>query len=263
MTDRARPKHVIVTGASSGLGAALARACAHPTGMLTLLGRDGPRLDAVAQDCTRSGASVTQVVCDITDAPGMHEALVTADRRHPVDVVIANAAVGGASVLSPDAGEPRDLACSILETNLMGAINTIAPLQDRFVQRRSGSLVLIGSMAAFQGLADAPSYAASKAAVRVYGHGLRRRLAPHGVKVTIVSPGFITTPMSNSLPFDHPFAWSAERAARHILRGIERGAAEIIFPWQLRAGLALADLLPVKLVDAVMERGRSRLRHDR
>lgn len=257
------PTHHAITGASSGLGAALARACAGPSHVLTLFGRDDARLDTVADDCVRLGASVAKVRCDITDAPAMREALVDADRRCPVDIVIANAAIGGADVLSSAAEEPYDLARRIFETNLLGTINTITPLQSRFVERRRGRFVVIGSMAAFEGLADAPAYAASKAAVRTYGHGLRRRLAAYDVHVTIVSPGFITTPMSNSLPFEHAFPWTAERSARHILRGIERGAAEIAFPWQLRLGLAIGGVLPLALVDAVLERARSRLRRDR
>lgn len=263
MTHAAPPTHHVITGASSGLGAALARTCAGPSSVLTMFGRDDARLDAVADDCVRLGASVARVRCDITDARAMSEALIEADCRCPVDVVIANAAIGGADVLSSTAEEPCDLARRIIAINVLGTINTIAPLQSRFVERRRGRLVLIGSMAAFQGLADAPAYAASKAAVRTYGHGLRRRLAPHGVRVTVVSPGFITTPMSNSLPFEHPFPWSAERSARHILRGIDRGAAEITFPWQMRLGLAIGGLLPLALVDAVLARARTRLRHGR
>lgn len=252
--------HVVITGASSGLGAALARGFAGMHSDMTLLGRDLPRLQRVAEECRSRGANVEVVSCDVRDAPGMRQALLAADGRRSVDVVIANAGIGGADVVVEGDGEPAGLAHKIVEINLLGTINTVTPLQDAFIARRRGRLVVISSMAAFEGLADAPMYAASKAAVRIYGHGLRRRLAPHDVHVNVVSPGFVKTPMSESLPFSHPFPWPADRAVRRILRGIARNEPEIAFPWQLQCGVALSRLLPTALVDRMMAAARTSLR---
>ncbi len=260
MAIEARRLHHVISGASSGLGAALALAWSGPARVLTLFGRDAARLEAVAGMCRRRGADVATVTCDITDAAAMERALLAADGRCPVDVVVANAGIGGAEVLSASAGEPGDLAHKVVTVNLLGTVNTIAPLQEVFIGKRKGRFVVIGSMAAFEGLADAPAYAASKAAVRIYGHSLRRRLAPHGVHVNVVSPGFITTPMSRSLPFALSYPWSADRAAGYILKGIERNRPEIVFPWQLRLGIAASRMLPVSLVDRIMAHARERLR---
>lgn len=245
-------RHVLITGASSGLGAELACGFARRGATLTLMGRDAVRLAAVSARCRALGGAPEAVVCDVRDAQAMAGALRGADERQALDVVIANAGIGGEQVMSRDDQEPLELAREVVSVNLLGVINTVAPMQEIFTRRRRGSLVLVSSMAAFEGLAAAPSYAASKAAVRIYGHGLRRLLAPFGVLVTVVTPGFVATPMSASLPMSAPFLWSAERAARRILAGLDRGEYEIAFPWQMRVGIALARLLPTQLVDYAM-----------
>lgn len=252
-------RHYLITGASSGLGAALAIGLAPTAGALTLMGRDPRRLDEVAQACRALGATAEPVGCDVTDAGAMRDAVCATDDRRAVDVVVANAGIGGASVIPDGPAEPQQLAHDVVAVNLLGVVNTVAPLQERFLARRQGHLVLIASMAAFEGLADAPMYAASKAAVRIYGHGLRRRLAAHGISVTVVSPGFVDTPMSRSLPMAGPFPWRAEKAARRIIDAIERREADVAFPWQLRLGVALSRLLPIAMADRAMAYARARL----
>lgn len=253
------PPHALITGASSGIGTALSVALAGRGYELTLMGRDRARLASVAETCRAAGARTSCIVCDVRDAQAMETALGQADARSPLGLVVANAGVGGAGVLAKDGHEPAGLAREIVDVNLLGVINTVAPMQQPFIERRRGTFVLVSSMAAFEGLADAPAYAASKAAVRIYGHGLRRLLAPHGIRVSVLTPGFVATPMSSSLPLAPPFLWSAQRAVDRILRGLDRNEPEIAFPWQLRAGLALARMLPVRAVDFMMRRSRHRL----
>ncbi len=253
------PMHALITGASSGIGAALAVALARRGYELTLMGRSGDRLASVAERCRAAGARTSCIACDVRDEQAMAVALRQADERSPLGMVVANAGVGGASVLARDGQEPASLARDIVGVNLLGVINTIAPMQQPFIERRRGTFVLVSSMAAFEGLADAPAYAASKAAVRIYGHGLRRLLGPHGIRVSVLTPGFVATPMSGSLPLSPPFLWSVERAVGRILRGLDRNEPEIAFPWQLRAGLALARMLPVRAVDYLMRTSRYRL----
>ncbi len=174
--------------------------------------------------------SCIRMLCDVVDADMMARHLESADDLAPVRVVIANAGVGGEAVLASATAEPGTLARHVVNVNTIGVINTVAPLIERFVARRSGHITVISSMAGFEGLAEAPAYAASKAAVRIYGHGLRRL----------------------SLPFPTPFAWPAERAAERIARGISRREAEIVFPWQLRTIAAAAALLPRPVVDRLV-----------
>jgi short-subunit dehydrogenase len=174
-------------------------------------------------------------------------------------MVIANAGIGGEKVIAPIAGEPLTVAREIVETNILGVTNSVIPLLPRFVARGRGHVVIISSLAAYLGLPDAPLYSASKAAIRVYGHGLRRLLGPKGICVTVVCPGFVATPMSASLPGRPPFIWSAERAAARIVSGLERGKRDISFPWQLVALTRLAAALPPLLIDPLLHRMRRNL----
>ena len=192
----------------------------------------------------------------------MAEKIHCADERRPVDIVIANAGIGGRQVLAPRAGEPVELVRKIFDVNTFGVVNTLNPLLDRFIDRQSGHVVIVGSIAAHIGVAQAPAYSASKAAVRLYGESLRRLLMPHGVYVTNVSPGFVDTPMSNSLPFNRPFCLSPENAAKRIAQGILRRDREIIFPWQARLAVALSALVPTSLVDMAISAAARRLETD-
>ena len=250
-------QHVVITGASSGLGSALAQIYARDGGHLTLFGRHAPRLAAVAQSCRAKGSVVASIICDVTDSLQMQQSLTAADSARPIDLLIANAGIGGRAVMAPASGEGAQLARSILEINTLGVVNTVAPLLERFTQRRHGHVVIVSSVMAYQGLAEAPIYAASKAAIRTYGQGLRRLLAPQNVDVTIVCPGFIATPMSHSLPFAGPFMVSAEAAARRIANGIARREREIVFPWQMRALATAANLLPAPVFDRILAAGKA------
>ena len=247
--------HVVITGASSGLGAALARQFARMGYALSLFGRDVTRLSAIAEACRETAGRVATFSHDVTDAAAMSGALSAIDSTTPIDILIANAGLGGNEVLAPPSGEPPDLARRIADVNLLGVINTVAPLTASLTARGRAHIVIIGSMAGVQGLAESPVYSASKAAVRTYGEGLRRLLAPRGVRVTVVVPGFITTPMSQSLRMRRPFEWTAERAATRIIRGIGRNEAEITFPWQLRAAGKVIGWLPRRLRDRALALG--------
>ena len=248
--------HVVITGASSGLGAALARQFAPMGYALSLFGRDVTRLAAIADACRTTAGPVEIFSHDVTDTAAMSTALSALDSRLPVDIVIANAGLGGGEALAPPAGEPLDLARRIADVNLFGVINTVACLTGSLTARGKGHIVIIGSMAGLHGLAESPVYSASKAAVRIYGEGLRRLLAPKGVRVTVVVPGFVATPMSQSLPFRGPFEWTADRAAARIVGGIERNEAEIVFPWQLHLLGRAIGWLPLRLRDRALSLGR-------
>lgn len=247
-------KHVVITGASSGLGAALARAYAGPDVLLTLSGRHVERLSGVAADCRAAGAEVTTTICDVTDSEGMATWLLRADQNRIVDVVFANAGIGGKTAIAPPTGESNSVAKSILLTNTLGVINTATPIIPRFVARRAGHFVVVSSLAGLLGLPHSPAYCASKAAVRIYAQGLRRLMRPCGVRVTIINPGFVDTPMQRSLLGVGILVWSPERAADAIKRAIAKGKAEFTFPWPLRLVVGAAQLLPARVVDAALVR---------
>jgi len=181
------------------------------------------------------------------------------DSAHPVELVIANA--GTSAGPDPDSpGEPVAMTLRQIEVNLVGTVNTIAPLVPPLCARGRGRVVAIASVAAFRGLPYSPGYCASKAGVRAYAEALRPRLARHGVGVTAVSPGFFSSPMTDRWDGPTPFLASGERAARRIKRGIDRGAARIDFPWPLVLGMRFCDLAPAAIGDAILRGFRFRIR---
>jgi short-subunit dehydrogenase len=251
-TPRQAPAHVVITGASSGIGAALARVYGVGGTRLSLIARDHARLDDVAGICRRQGADVDVHVADVTDAAAIADVLVDCDLRQPVDLLIANAGIGGKAALAPNEGEPGDVARAIITTNLLGVVNTVTSLLPRFVARRHGQIAIVSSLGGLLGLPDSPAYSASKAGVYAYGEGLRRLVARFGVGVTIICPGFIDTPMSASLPGRLHFLWSAERAAAHIAAALARGRRTVLFPRPVAAVMRLLAVLPPSLSDRIL-----------
>lgn len=255
-TPRPHPAHVVITGASSGIGAALVRIYSAPGTRLSLIARNRERLEAVALESRGRGAVVDVYVADVTDAAAIENVLAACDQRQPVDLLVANAGLGGRASLVTTVAEPGPLAREIFATNALGVINTVTALLPRLVARRRGQIAVMSSLAGLVALPACPVYSASKAAVRAYGAALRAFLAPFGVRVTVVCPGFVDTPMSASLPFRPPFMWSADRAARHIAQALAHGRREIIFPWPLAAAMRLLRMLPTGIADRVLMLGR-------
>ncbi|HEX3860099.1 MAG TPA: SDR family NAD(P)-dependent oxidoreductase [Stellaceae bacterium] len=245
---RAPYRVVVITGASSGLGAALAAAYAGPQTVLGLIGRNPERLAATAEFCRSIGATVDSAAIDVADRDALGLWLKEFDRLYPVELLIANAGISA----GPDAdspGESAELTLRQIEVNLLGTIHTIAPLVPRLCARGHGRIVAIASVAALRGLPYSPGYCASKAGVRAYAEALRPRLAPQGVGMTVVCPGFFSSPMTDRWEGATPFLASGERAARRIKHGIDRGRARINFPWPLVFGMRFCDLAPAMIGD--------------
>lgn len=232
---------LVITGASSGLGAALAVAYAAQGNTLALTGRDAARLEAVATQCRALGAEVVTAVLDVTEKEALASWL---QGLGAFDLVIANA---GISAGTGGDGESEDQARRIFATNLDGVLNTIYPVLDGMKVRRSGHIVLMSSLAGFRGMPGAPAYSASKGAVRMLGEALRPELAVAGVAVTVVCPGFVRTPMTAVNNFPMPFLMSPESAARLIKRKLAGKPAQIAFPLPLYLMTQLIAYLPVSL----------------
>jgi short-subunit dehydrogenase len=256
---RAPYRVIAITGASSGLGAALAMSYAGPDVVLGLVARNRERLARTEDACRAAGAEVESAAVDVADAAAMAFWLGEFDRAHPVELLIANAGISAGP--DPDSpGEPAMTTLHQIAVNLVGAVNTIAPLVPSLCSRGRGRIVAIASVAAFRGLPYSPGYCASKAGLRAYAEALRPRLTRHGVGVTVVSPGFFSSPMSDRWEGPTPFLASGERAARRIRRGIDRGARRIDFPWPLVLGMRFCDLAPAPIGDAILRGFRFRIR---
>jgi len=252
------PGHVAITGASSGIGAALAHHYAGPAITLSLLARNRERLERVAQDCRARGAVVETAIGDVRDADAMAAWIAACEARARLDLLIANAGIGGFAALAEGVGEPANKTAAIMATNMLGVANCVAPLLPHMVARRGGQIAIISSLAGLTGLPQAPGYSASKAALGAYGDALRRQALPHGVRVSVVYPGFVETPMSQGIPHRRLFLWSAERAAAHIAARLARGKGQIVFPWQLHVAAWAARALPHGFADAILMRTRHR-----
>lgn len=242
---------VLVTGASSGIGAALARRLAAPGARLVLAGRDRQRLAAVSTACEAAGAAVEIAIFDVTDRDAARAAILAADDALPLDLAIVNA---GISAGTGAGTESEEQLREITSVNVAGTINCVAPLLPRFQARRSGQLGLVASLAGYRGFPGAPAYCASKAWVKVYGEALRGTVAADGIGVSVICPGYVDTPMTRVNRFPMPFLMDAERAARIIARGLERNRARIAFPWPMAALVSLIAALPPAWIDGVMAR---------
>ena len=252
MPPTMKPRTIFITGASSGIGASLARHYAAPGCTLYLSGRDQDRLEQVCQDCRTQGAAAQGLVLCVNDRAGMEQCLRALDQKTPLDLVIANAGISGGVGDGHDE-DPAQVR-AIFDTNVTGVLNTLLPLLPAFKARGRGQLAIVSSLAGFRGLPTAPAYCASKATVRVWGEGLRLSLAPYNIRVSVITPGFVVSRMTAVNQFKMPFLMPAEDAARRIAQGLERNQARIAFPWPLVIATQLFGLLPLRLSDWISTR---------
>jgi short-subunit dehydrogenase len=244
------PRNILITGASSGLGEALALAYAAPGITLFLGGRDRQRAEAAAAACRARGAQAIVAVIDVTNRDDMAAWVVEADNTAALDLVIANAGISAGT--GGQKGESGEQTRAIFTTNLVGVLNTVLPVIDLLRSRGRGQIALIASLAGFRGIPSSPAYCASKAAVRVWGEGLRGWLADQGIGVTVVCPGFVATRMTAVNRFPMPFLLNAEEAAQRIKRGIETNRARVSFPWPLASVIWLLTALPPAWTDRLL-----------
>jgi len=257
-----KPQNIAITGASGGLGSALARHYAGPGITLYLHGRNAKNLAKTVSECEQNGAKTHSSIGNVTDAQAMAKWLTDCDAKTPLDLVIANAGIsaGIGGPPSPDGsgatsgGETVEQTRAIFVTNIDGVVNTIHPPISLMLPRKRGQIAIMSSLAGMRGLASSPAYSASKAAVRVLGEGLRGWLAPLGIEVNVICPGFIKTPMTDINPYHMPFMMEADRAARIIAEGLAKNKARIAFPWQLYLPLLLVNMLPLAIIDPLIAR---------
>jgi len=243
--DESRPRSIVITGASSGIGRSLALQYAAPGVVLGLTGRDAGRLEQVAIECRARGAEVMIGIIDVRDRAGIAAWLESFDRYRPVDLIVANA---GVLVRMPGGEiEPAGEAYDLMQTNVLGVLNTVQPVIPWMKERHRGQLALVASVAAFTPLPHSPSYSASKAAVLNYGLSLRALLAVHGIRVSVVCCGFVETPMIADIKDPKPFNMVPEKAAERIRRGLEQDRAVIMFPLFFALLSRLDGLLPDRL----------------
>ncbi len=247
---------VFLTGASSGIGEALARAYAGEGAVLGLFARRADRLKALQREL---GGACEIYAGDVRDLATLIVAAEDFIARHGVpDIVIGNAGIshGTLTEVAADAAVFRE----IMDVNVMGLVNTFHPFIAPMRARGTGSLVGIASVAGFRGLPGASAYSASKAAAIRYLESLRVELHGSGVKVSTICPGFIATPMTARNPYPMPFIIGADDAARRFKRVIASGKSFAVVPWQMAIAGRLLRLVPNALYDRIAARRKRKPR---
>jgi short-subunit dehydrogenase len=257
---------ILITGASSGIGAALAEAYAKPRVSLWLAGRNITRLEVIASRCRAHGADVATRTVDVVDRDAMARWVAECDAASPLDLVVANAGISaGTGGVPKDGGvEAPHQAQHIFTVNVDGVFNTVepaVPLMRLHMPRPGvpahaarGQIAIVSSLAGFRGFPGAPAYSASKAAVKAWGEALVPALAADGIAVSVVCPGFITTPMTARNDFRMPFLMSAEEAAMRMRDGLARGRTRIAFPWPMHLAAWFLAALPPSWGDWLLAR---------
>jgi len=244
------PLKVFITGASSGIGAALAAEYARRGAVLGLVARRGEALAGFRQSHPDHPVSIYPA--DVRDADALAAAARDFIAQHGLpDIVIANAGVSrGALTGEGDLATFRD----VMDTNYFGMVATFEPFATAMAQARRGTLVGIASVAGVRGLPGSGAYSASKAAALAYLEALRVEMRPFGVRVVTIAPGYIRTPMTAKNPYRMPFLMGADRFAAKTAQAIARGTSFAVFPWPMRVAAMLLRALPRWLYDRVFEK---------
>lgn len=245
-------RSVLITGATSGIGRAVALQLASPDVYITVTGRDSIRLSEIEQELRAKGADVVARQIDVADRAGMSALIAAADRRAPLDLVIANAGISSTS--GAGTGDD-DVVRDIFAVNLAGVLNTVLPTATLMQARDRGRIAIVSSIAGFRGMPTAPAYSASKVAVKAWGEAIRPRLAEDGVALTMIFPGFVESRITAANSFHMPLLMTSEKAGQIIVRGLQRGKRRIAFPWQMAWTMRLMTMLPEPIFNAILARG--------
>ncbi len=250
-------QNVFITGASTGIGLALARELARRGHRVALAARRTELLDAEVAALTAAGLTALSVTCDVADAAAVEAAVRRVEALWgPIDLAIANAGLGDPS---PIAVMTLADAQHIMQVNFMGMLHLFAAVRPTMLARKSGHFVGVASLAGFRGLPMSGAYSASKAAMQAFLESARVELRDQGIAVTTVNPGFVKTPLTDRNTVSKPFMISAERAAVIVADGLERRKREVNFPEPTATAMRALRLLPNWLFDALVGAGAKQL----
>ena len=250
------PRTVFVTGASSGIGAAIAAAYAREGATLGLHGRREAELRALGE---RLGVPHSVHLADVADIDAMAQVARDFTARHGTpDVVVANAGISiGTKVRKPEDVAPL---ARVLAVNVVGVAATLQPFVPAMTERGSGVLAALASVAGFRGFPGAGAYSASKAAVIAYMESMRVELHGSGVRAVTICPGYIDTPMTRGNPYPMPFLLSADEAGRRIVRAIHSGRRIVVVPWQMGVLKRMLQHVPATIFERAFARAPTKRR---
>lgn len=250
-------KTIFLTGASSGIGEALAVALAKKRTILGLVARREDMLNQLAAKCESAGGTARVFVCDVVDSPALHAAADKfRDEFGHIDIMIANAGIGGNDEATR--GYEPEAVKKIIDVNLLGAVNSIHAVVPHMLERGSGHIVGVSSLAGFRGLPKSAAYSASKAGMTAFFESVRLDVAQKGVDVTIIQPGFIRTPLTAARASKMPFLMELDDAIPHFIGAIEKKKKFAAFPWQLATIVRAGKFMPTWIYDRFAGRTRYR-----
>lgn len=240
-------KRAIITGASSGIGLALARELTRRGWAVAMLAR---RAELLEKEASALPGAVG-IACDVADSAAVQRAVREAETRlgGPIDLAIANAGVGIQGHATKFNLSEAEL---MFRVNVLGMMYLFAAVIPSMVERRTGQFAGVASIAGLRGLPSSAVYSASKAAMQAFLEASRIELAPHGVGVTIVNPGFIATPMTEKNRFKMPFLLQADESARIIADGIERRRRVVEFPLPMSLVMRVTRVIPDAIYDRLL-----------
>lgn len=241
-------KNILITGASSGIGRALAISYSNAEVNLFLCARNEEKLLNTKRLCEELKAKVYIKILDVTDYQSCFEWIDEITENYQIDLVIANA---GISAGTAGGVESFQQIKQIFDTNLYGVLNIINPIVQHMKNKKSGQIAIISSLAGFRGLPSSPAYSASKAAVRVYGEGLRGNLAEFGIKVNVVCPGYVKTPMTAVNNFFMPWILEVNEAAKIIKVKLSKNKSRISFPFPLYFVIWFLTMISTSITDPI------------
>ena len=236
---------ILITGATGAIGGALAYEYAMLDVVLLLQGRNEKRLEELAKICRDQGATVVTHVVDLRDQTALF-AWIKEISSYPLDLVIVNAGMNTHIGAHGEAEPWRDVE-AILDINLKAAIAITQGVLPSMREKKKGQIALVSSLAAYFGLPVTPTYCASKAGLKAYGEALRGWLGPEGIKINVIMPGYIQSPMCDEMPGPKPFLWTPKHAAKAIRKGLKKDKARISFPFPLNFGTWWLAVLPASL----------------
>lgn len=241
---------VLITGATGGIGKALALEYASERVNLILLGRNQPALESIRLLCEKQGAKVQIYCCDLSSVQESLNLSSEIAENHTVDLFISNAGLTNST--RGGKTEEWDEIESLLMVNLLGSLAISHYILEGMQQRGVGHIAYVSSLGAYYGMPLTPAYSASKAGLKAYAEAMRGLLAARSIAVTLITPGFVKTSLSDKFPGDKPFMISAEQAAQRIKRGLDRKQRVITFPLLLTLGMRVLSILPAKVADTIL-----------
>ena len=239
--ERIIPRSILITGAAGAIGSALARAYG-AQGVALFLGDVAIEgLQEVKRDCLELGATAHEAVVDVTDNEAMKRWITAAHETAPLDLVMAIAGLSKGTIRREETAED---ARQVFAVNLEGMLNTFLFVLPLMRDRGGGQIALMSSLAGTRGFPVAPSYCATKAAIRVFGESWRARLKRENIHVTVINTGFIKSPMTKANPYSMPLLMETDKAARLIKKKMEKAPAQITFPWPVSMAAWCLSIVP-------------------